>query len=183
MIRAYPTLDDPVKSVALPLRYSGIFYQGSLLSDKRILSLHHKISCCVSLYFLCIYYTKKFLENQLYQTKKDRKNPYWNLNKTYFICADYNESPYTTDLLFIYHRFGSSINMDFPLIFTFCFSSPDRRFGAHALFSSYKILSSLSIKKVDESSINYRYPKSPTHFAVGAPILIYSHEDGTAKWK
>ena len=122
-------------------------------SDKRILSLHHKISCCVSLYFLCIYYTKKFLENQLYQSKKDRKNPYWNLNKTYFICADYNESPYTTDLLFIYHRFGSSINMDFPLIFTFCFSSPDRRFGAHALFSSYKI-SSIQLNKVDESSIN-----------------------------
>ena len=97
-------------------------------------------------YFLCIYYTKKFLENQLYQSKKDRKNPYWNLNKTYFICADYNESPYTTDLLFIYHRFGSSINMDFPLIFTFCFSSPDRRFGAHALFSSYKI-SSIQLKK------------------------------------
>ena len=42
--------------------------------------------------------------------------------------------------------FGSSINMDFPLIFTFCFSSPDRRFGAHALFSSYKILS-IQLKK------------------------------------
>ena len=118
---------------------------------------------------------KKIFRKSTFQSKKDRKNPHWNLTWAYFICADYNESPYTTDLLLIYHRLLSSFNMDFPLVFTFCFFVAwPWNWGPCAMSVPTRFLISLYIKAVGKSAINYRYPISSIHFAIEALRFIYS---------
>lgn len=126
----------------------------------------------------------------LYGQTAARKNPYWISNTAYSICANGASVAICYHLTLIlcrvcirvvtklrYFYFPSVCfrsNMDFPLkINLFAFSSHYLSIGLFHRALLQLIIRFFTLINIYscESAINYRYPISPIHFAIGASRL------------